>query len=59
MFSPGHHTPVLPSQVLYERKPDYVLVLAWRFLDAIQGKNQAYLAQGGHFIVPLPELRVI
>ncbi len=59
MFSPGHHTPVLPTQALYERKPDYVLVLAWRFLDAIQQKNQAYLAQGGRFIVPLPELRVI
>lgn len=59
MFSPGHHTPVLPTQALYERKPDYVLVLAWRFLDAIQQKNQAYLNQGGRFIVPLPELRVI
>jgi len=59
MFSPGHHTPVLPAQVLYERKPDYVLVLAWRFLEAIQQKKQAYLAQGGHFIVPLPELRIL
>lgn len=58
-FSPGYHTPVLPMQALYERKPDYVLVLAWRFLEPFQKKNQAYLDQGGHFIVPLPELRII
>jgi hypothetical protein len=58
-FSPGYHTPVLPMQALYERKPDYVLVLAWRFLEPFQKKNQAYLEQGGHFIVPLPELRII
>ncbi|MBI5799770.1 MAG: class I SAM-dependent methyltransferase [Verrucomicrobia bacterium] len=58
-FSPGCHTPVLPMQALYERKPDYVLVLAWRFLEPFQKKNQAFLDQGGHFIVPLPELRMI
>ena len=58
MFSPGYHTPVLPTQALYDRKPDYVLALAWRFLEPFQKKNQAYLDQGGHFIVPLPELRV-
>ncbi|MEN9575948.1 MAG: hypothetical protein RL514_3803 [Verrucomicrobiota bacterium] len=58
-FSPGYHTPVLPTQALYERKPDYVLVLAWRFLEPFQKKNQAYLDQDGHFIVPLPELRIL
>lgn len=58
-FSPGYHTPVLPMQALYERKPDYVLVLAWRFLEPFQKKNQAYLDQGGHFIVPLPTLMTI
>lgn len=58
-FSPGYHTPVLPMQALYDRKPDYVLVLAWRFLEPFQRKNQAYLDQGGRFIVPLPELRII
>ena len=58
-FSPGYHTPVLPMQALYERKPDYVLVLAWRFLEPFQKKNQAYLDQGGHFIVPLPTLRTV
>jgi NAD(P)-dependent dehydrogenase (short-subunit alcohol dehydrogenase family) len=30
-FSPGHHISVLPSQVLYERKPDHVVILAWNY----------------------------
>lgn len=58
-FSPGYHIPVLPSKVLYERKPDYVLILAWRYSEPIMKKHQIYLKQGGHFIVPLPEVKVI
>lgn len=58
-FSPGYHIPVLPSQVLYERKPDYALILAWRYAEPIMKKHQRFLEQGGRFIVPLPELKVI
>lgn len=58
-FSPGHHIPVYAPQALNERKPDYVLILAWRYVDNIIGKNQAYLDRGGRFIVPLPELKVV
>ena len=59
LFSPGHHIPVLTSQALYDRKPDYVLILAWRYTEPIVKKHQKYLDQGGHFIVPMPEVRVI
>jgi hypothetical protein len=58
-FSPGHHIPVLSSQALKEKKPDYVLILAWRFADMIIGKNKAYLDAGGKFIIPLPNMRVV
>ena len=59
LFSPGHHIPVLPPSAIYDRKPDYLLVLAWRFRDMIVRKHQAYLEGGGQFIVPLPEIEVI
>jgi SAM-dependent methyltransferase len=59
LFSPGFHIPVLAPHVLYERKPDYVLILAWRYFEPILKKHQAFLRQGGQFIVPLPELKVI
>lgn len=58
-YSPGFHIPVLPTQALYERKPDYVVALAWRYVDAFVGKNRAYLAAGGQVIVPAPKFRVI
>jgi len=35
LFSPGHHLPVFPSSELLERKPDYVVVLAWAYADPI------------------------
>lgn len=58
-YSPGYHIPVLSSEVLYEKKPDYVLILAWRYAEPIMQKHQAFIEQGGHFIVPLPKIEVI
>ncbi len=59
LFSPGNHLPVLPSQALLERRPDYVVVMPWRFADAIAARNSEYLSQGGRLVVPIPELRII
>jgi hypothetical protein len=50
---------VLPSQELYERKPDYVVILAWNYAQPIMKKHQAFLDQGGHFIIPMPKVEVI
>jgi SAM-dependent methyltransferase len=58
-FSPGHHIPVVSSRALVEKKPDFVIILVWRFADMIIQKSQVYLKQGGHFIVPLPELKIV
>lgn len=58
-YSPGWHLPVLPSSAIYERKPDYVLVLAWRFGEPFIQKHQAYLEQGGHFIQPVPDFKIV
>lgn len=59
LFSPGHHLPVLPSSALVERRPDYVVILPWRFADQIISRNQSFLDGGGHFIVPIPDTRII
>lgn len=58
-FSPGYHIPILPCDVLYERKPAYVVILAWRYFEPIVKKHQMFLAQGGHFIRPLPDFEVL
>lgn len=59
VLSPGLHLPVLAPQALVDRKTDYVVILAWRYVEPIVSKNSTFLDQGGHFIVPLPALQVI
>jgi SAM-dependent methyltransferase len=57
LFTPGSHIPVLPSDALKEKKPDYLLILAWNFADPIIKKNKDFHDDGGRFIIPLPDLR--
>ena len=59
LYSPGYHIPVLAPQALYERKPDYVLILAWRYAEPIIENHKVFIEQGGKFIVPLPKLKII
>ena len=58
-FSPGLHLPVYPASALAERKPDETVILAWRYADPIIRNHVGYLAGGGRFIVPVPEVRII
>lgn len=59
LFSPGLHIPVLPPEAIHERKPDYVVIFAWRYYEPIVKKNPRFLSDGGHFVVPMPELRIL
>jgi SAM-dependent methyltransferase len=59
LFTPGQHIPVLASDALYERKPDDILLLAWRYAEPIVSRHEAFRTAGGRFIVPLPEISVI
>lgn len=58
-YSPGFHIPVFPTQVMYSKSPDYIVILAWRFANSIVAKNKKFTRDGGHFIIPLPRLRII
>jgi SAM-dependent methyltransferase len=59
LLTPGSHIPVLAADALYERRPDYVVVLAWNFADSIIARHARFTEAGGRFIVPLPEVRVV
>ena len=59
LVSPGYHIPVLPSKAIYEKKPDYVIILAPLYADNIMKKNQEYLNQGGKFLLFWPEFKAI
>jgi len=58
MFSPLFHIPILPAAAIYERKPDYLLLLAWNFAEPIMKNHARYREAGGRFILPMPSARV-
>lgn len=59
MAGPGYDIPILPPAALYERKPAFVVVFAWRYVDPIRAKHAGYFADGGKFVVPLPGISMV
>lgn len=58
-FTPGTHVPIGPSELIYQRRPDYLLVLAWNFAAPIMAKQRRYQDEGGRFILPMPAPRIV
>lgn len=56
--TPGTHIPVVDERTL-KTPPEYYLVLAWNFADYLREKYHEYLKNGGRFIVPVPDVRVL
>ena len=59
LYSPGKHIPILSPEAIYQKKPNYLIILAWNFTEEILKKHAKYKNEIGHFIVPLPTLMVI
>ncbi len=59
LFTPTTHIPVLSANALYERKPNYLLILAWNFAEPIMKSHQKYRDEVGQFILPMPEPEIV
>ena len=59
-FTPGSHIEIKSREILASRdRPDYVLVFAWAFSEEILNKNKKFRENGGKFILPLPNVKII
>ena len=58
-YMPGLKSPIYGTERLLTERPDYVLLLAWNFKDEIIQQQSEYLAHGGQFIVPVPEVSIV
>ena len=58
-YTPGSHIYINNPDILKHDKPDYILLFAWTYSKAILDKEKEFLENGGSFIVPLPNIKVI
>lgn len=59
LYTPGTRMRVYPPEKVYQEKPDYLLILPWNITDEIVEQYSDYQKQGGKFIVPVPEVKII
>jgi hypothetical protein len=58
-YTPGTLIPIVSEQQARALNPDYFLVLPWHFKNSILEREKEYLANGGKFIFPMPEIEII
>ncbi len=58
-FTPGTNIPIISEKEAKAMNPDYFLVLPWHFKHSILDREHEFLANGGKFIFPLPEIEII
>lgn len=56
---PGVKVPVLPRSEFQNNPSDYALLTAWNYEEEILKDEADFREQGGIFIVPLPEVRLV
>lgn len=57
--TPGTNIPIVSEADALARKPDYYLVLPWHFREGILRRETAFLAAGGKFLFPLPQIEIV
>jgi len=55
----GTDIPIISEEEMRKNPPDYLLIFPWTFINEFIRRESEYLNNGGKFIVPLPELKII
>jgi hypothetical protein len=57
-FMPGSHIPILPPDVLIDRRPDYLVILPWNIAAEVKVQNLGLVKSGTKFVTAVPILVV-
>ena len=55
----GTNIPIYSEEEMRAAKPDFLLVLPWHFINEFVEREYKYLEDGGYFIVPCPQFKII
>lgn len=55
----GTNIPIYSESEMRKNNPDYLLVLPWHFINEFIIREEDFLKNGGAFIVPCPEFKII
>jgi hypothetical protein len=58
-YVPGTRIEIRPPETLKTDTPDYLVLFAWNYAEAILKKEAALRAKGVKFIVPVPRLEIV
>lgn len=58
-LSPGAHIPVVPPTRFADDPPDIAVLFAWNHYDEIRAKEQAFVANGGRWLIPVRMVELI
>ncbi|MCC2608521.1 class I SAM-dependent methyltransferase [Neorhizobium petrolearium] len=57
-FMPGSHIPILHPDVIFERRPDYVMILPWNIAAEVRQQLASLSEQGTKFVTAVPHLEI-
>ena len=55
----GTNLKIISEEESRSLNPDYYLILPWHFLEEFRQREVEFLKNGGKFIVPLPDFKII
>ncbi len=58
-YTVGTMIPIVSEEEARKANPDYFLVLPWAFFDEMYERESEWRKNGGKFIVPFPEFRIV
>jgi len=51
--------PIIPESEMRKERPDYLLIMPWHFIYEFSHREKRYLKNGGKFIIPCPQFKVM